>query len=52
MKLMTVTEYAMEENGIEKNASNISCRDHEGLFFGDFAFELNFEVDLSTDSAN
>jgi len=40
------------EDGIEKNDSNKNCRDHKGLSFRNFDFELNLEIDLGTNSAS
>jgi len=51
VKLVTVTEYAVEDN-IEKNDSNKSCRGYEGLSFSDLDFEFDLEIDLGTDSAS
>jgi len=51
VKLVTVAEYTVKDD-IKKNDSNKSCKDHEGLFFDDFDFELDLEIDLSTNSAS
>jgi len=51
VKLVTVIEYAVKD-GIKKNDSTKSCKSHEGLFFGDLDFKLDFQIDLGTDLAS